>query len=84
MLAKFRSGDNDAFDPFASYLRADFAAYNRAWEASRRKMIKNFLSISVCHKNTFQDINIFHFPNQYFVQPLTWCKQTCLFMDLLI
>lgn len=83
MLAKFRSGDNDVFESLASarYLRADSVAYNRAWG---RKMIKNFLSISVCHKNTFQDINIFLFSNKYFVQNLTWYKQTCLFMDLLI
>lgn len=46
-------------------------------------MIKHFLSISVCHKNASQDINIFHFSNKYCVQNLTWYKQTRLFTGLL-
>ena len=47
-------------------------------------MIKNFLSIAVCLNNAFQDINIFHSSYKYFVQNLTWYKQTGLAMDLLI
>lgn len=47
-------------------------------------MIKNFLSITVRLNNAFQDISVFHSSNKYFVQNLTWYKQTFLSMDFLI